>query len=307
MRFAASVLVCFLALSFISCGPDLKEISSLSSVMPKHVQMAEAVTSLVATELGVLSGPPTPGALVGAPCVRTKCTYHPSRSVRIQKQALGCGTIYGKLDGSSYLFVENVPGIEGCITEWGPAAFPSWPPPSGRAHLAIGQSNLQSPVTHEAPGNTLDHYEDAGQVFRHWGSAMLDFNGTTRLELEIDHWTHSIEKATGNVTSFFHSFTKKPIALRMERLWDKHPRVYDGSFVLKDETTGLESEVFLSNLSYIKDQCCHPVGGTITITPLQQGGTSTFVIRFKPEVCGSTELIDVLGRARTLKLPECAT
>lgn len=307
MQFVVRALVICLSLIFTACGDELEEINSLSSLMPKHVQMAEAVTSIVATELGVLSGPPTPGALVGAPCVRTKCSYHPNRSVRIQKQALGCGTVYGKLDGSSYLFIENVPGVEGCITEWGPAAFPSWPPQSGRAHLAIGQSNLQSPVTGEAPGNTLDRYEDEGQVFRHWGSAMLYFNGSTRLDLEIDHWSHAIEKASGNVSAFFHSFTKKPISLRIERLWDMYPRIYDGSFILKNEVTGLENEVFLSNVSYVKDQCCHPTSGTITITPLQQGGTSTFVIRFKPEVCGAAELIDVLGRAKELRLPACAS
>lgn len=292
---------------FSSCGDDREEAKSFASLMPRQVSMAEAVTSLIANEIGVLSGPPTPGALVRESCVRTLCTYQRDGNVRVQKQALGCETVYGKLDGSSYLHVSKEAGLTGCITSWGPVGFETWPPSAGEARLAIGQSSLDGTVPQGAPANTLDRYENEGEFYRHWGSANIKFNGTSELELKFDHWTHAIEKATGNVTSHFHSFTPQPLKLRIEKFWDNQPRVYDGSFVLQDASTGMESDILLSNVTYRKTECCHPRLGTITITPRSQSGTSTFLIRFDREDCGSIELLDVFGRAKRLRLPACAS
>lgn len=296
--------------SFIYMGcadSNQKEAHDLAAMTPSYVIMGESLTSLIANELGVLSGPPTPGAMVSLPCARTICRDLRSGNISIQKQVLGCTMNYGKLDGSSYLTIENVPELDGCATTRGPGAFTSWPPSSGEARLAIGQSNLQTENVPEAPGFALDRYENSGEMIRHWGAATLRFNGTAHLQLDFDHWAYSLRKGDGEIISYFHARTETPITLTMERFWDNHPRIYNGAFTLREQKSDFDSRIVLSNLTYSKTLCCHPLSGKMTLTPQIDSGTSTFVINFDSAVCGQAELIDALGRSRTIQLPECAT
>ena len=302
------LLIILAGLDFTGCADsNVTEARDLASLTPSYVTMAESLTSLIANELGVLSGPPTPGAMIGLPCARHYCRDLRTGNVSIQKQVLGCTTPYGKLDGSSYLSIENVPGLRGCTTSRGPATFESWPPASGEARLAIGQSNLQTESVPEIPGVALDRYENSGEMIRHWGAATLRFNGTPYLRLDFDHWAYSIRKGDGAILSHFHARTEQSITLTMEQFWDSSPRIYNGSFILRDQKAEFDSRIVLSNLIYKKQLCCHPLSGKMTLTPEIDSGTSTFIINFDGAVCGQAEFIDALGRMRIIQLPECAS
>jgi hypothetical protein len=112
---------------------------------------------------------------------------------------------------------------------------------------------------------------------------------------------------TGVETGFFHMQTPSALSFTMERFWDEYPRVFDGSVTLKDILTGLENNIELSKLVYIKRVCCHPIAGQIILMPQHQIGTSTFLIDFQSPVCGEAILRDSLGRSQLVQLPECAS
>jgi hypothetical protein len=290
-----------LAALLASCarGAPEEEPADLADAAPEYVVAAEALTSLIATELGPLSGPPTPGALVGHPCVRLVCAAEAGGDgVRLEKKVLGCTTAYGRLHGIVRNFAGGSPELTGCATSVGPPSFKSWPPTRGRFTIEIGGTETAKPGE-----STLDRSQGFGWVERRRGSARVEFNGTERFEVNVDQWASVSE--TGRTVKY-HLTSTPGLTMRLERFADWVPRIFDGAILMADVSRSRDITVSFENLAYRKDSCCHPLEGSLAVSCEHELHPGTYILRFSP-VCGEATLIDPLGRSSSVRLPGCSS
>ncbi len=294
------------------CAPPLKgQPLDLASVNRDYVTTAESVTSLIANELGNVSGPPTPGALSFKNCVQSSCTAsHDGSGLNALhfKQARSCPTNSGSLDGAIFMRLENTSDFLGCATSAGPLTFRQWPPAGGKITFAIGnQGLLSSGVSTDAPAKTLNRNETERGLGKYWGTASLAFNGTNDAEVELDQW---LQFAGAEHETRYHFQTAVALKLHLESPWDSEARVFTGTCAMTDAIRKTTNTVQLDNVAYRKKHCCHPVSGTLALscqaTSVPKDGVQMFILEFT-ESCGEAVLHDGFGASSRLKLPDCAS
>ncbi|MBI3558669.1 MAG: hypothetical protein HY074_20570 [Deltaproteobacteria bacterium] len=294
-----------------NCAPPPKgQPLDLKFVSQNYATTAESITSIIATELGNISGPPTPGALLFKNCIQASCAPTSDGTglhAIYFKKAQTCATEYGLLDGAIYMRIDSAPEFEGCATRAGPLSFKQWPPTSGKITFAIGhEAILSNGASDSEPPRTLNRNETERGLGRYWGTAALAFNGTSDVDVVLDQWLRF--SSSGQNTRFHFQTSEAQLKLHLESLWDSAERVFTGSFNMNDLTHGTLNRVQLHNVSYRKKHCCHPVSGTLALscqaTTDPRDGTSTFVLDFT-EVCGQAVLRDGFGGSSSIKLPEC--
>lgn len=293
---------------FAGCGRphDPQNDTDFSQVMPEYLRIAESLTSTLTNQYGMISGAPTPGALLGKGCSQSICLTEGDIQTQalFRKSTLKCHTKEGSLDGTLYMRVNNVPEFEGCATRSGPFVFKSWPPNRGSVTFSIGtQDFFTSEVKSSAPTKVFERIEN-NKLARHWGTATLAFSGSENAKLTFDHWTEA------NGGNKFHFQTENPINWHMDSTWDSSDRTLTGSFTMLNHARGLMNHLALNNIRYRKERCCHPIAGNLVIssdaTPNPDDGAASFFLRFT-DICGQALLLDGLGHESPVTLPECAS
>ena len=306
------LLIAPLALFSSSCGTNPKNSPhDLAALSHDYVTTAESITSLIAIELGNISGPPTPGALAFKSCMQSQCTLGTDAAAPHAmhfKTARGCETSNGALNGVIYMRVDEAPEFGGCATRSGPFVFRHWPPSNGKLTLAIGYKDLlANDVSGAMPDKTLDRNVSEHEAGHFWGTASLSFNGTSDVDVALDQWLQIMQSGQN---SRFHFKTDVPLKLHLESPWDSSARIFAGNFTMTDSSRQTRNTVQLNDLAYNKTRCCHPLSGSLALgvqsTTDSADGASTFILEFS-DVCGEAVLHEGLGQSSRIKLVACSS